>query len=75
VNILPEEKIAGDGKLHVAGEFECQCGAIKDFGDDFILPEPPYEIKCDLCGRVLIYGEVSEIEEPKGKINISDPVE
>ena len=60
---MPEDKNAGDGKIHIAGEFECQCGATKDFGEDFILPEPPYEIKCDMCGRVLIYGEVSDLEE------------
>ena len=48
------------GRMHISGEFECTCGAIKDFGEDFILPEPPYEIKCEMCGAVLIYSEETE---------------
>ena len=51
--------------MHISGEYECKCGAIRDFGDDFILPEPPYEIKCDVCGSVLIYSEPSDLSLPE----------
>ncbi|HPZ07875.1 MAG TPA: hypothetical protein PL110_07170 [Candidatus Eremiobacteraeota bacterium] len=42
------------GSFHISGDYECKCGAIIHFGEDFLLPNPPFEVKCDACGAVLI---------------------
>lgn len=49
-----------EGGFHISGEFPCKCGFSKNFGEDFILPDAPYEIKCDQCGALLIYSEGEE---------------
>jgi hypothetical protein len=51
--------------LHVSGEFPCKCGAFKKFEDDFSLPDPPYEIKCDECGTVLISSGIEDNQDNK----------
>jgi len=49
--------------INVSGIYECRCGALKDFGEHYILPEVPFEIKCDQCGAVLMAGEESKLSE------------
>jgi len=51
--------------MHISGELECKCGAVKNLGEDFLLPPPPFEIRCDECGALLFYSEKIIDEDEK----------